>query len=136
MRRTQILPHCRVAKNLYFCTMQKRKQVISTCLAVLFMLYYANTCFFYHNHVINGVTIVHSHFHSDASGKGESHTENELELITKLSVLQTLEVQFVITGPAPILFLTASLEQNAEKKASPVLTRGTRLRAPPQVSFS
>lgn len=100
------------------------------------MLYYANICFFYHNHVINGITIVHSHFHSDASGKGETHTGNELELITELSVLQTLEAHFAVAVPAPILFLMASLESNAEKKAIPVLTRGTRLRAPPQIAYS
>ena len=67
------------------------KQVISCVLVVIFALYYANISFFYNSHVVNGVTIVHSHFHGKNHEQSDTHSENELKLISVLSFFQSLQ---------------------------------------------
>lgn len=61
-------------------------------LLALFLSYYANITFFQHGHVVNGVTIVHSHIHQKDHQKLPSggHTVAELSLIYTNSLFQTL----------------------------------------------
>lgn len=57
-------------------------------LLALFLSYYGSITFFSHYHVVNGVTIVHSHFfcgNSDSDGGTDhTHTAKELTLIAHL----------------------------------------------------
>lgn len=51
-------------------------KLIHLFLLALFLSYYGSITFFSHYHVVNGVTIVHSHFfcgHTDANGEAD-HT--------------------------------------------------------------
>lgn len=63
-------------------------------LLALFLSYYGSITFFSHYHVVNGVTIVHSHFfcgHTDSNGAADhSHSAKELTLIAHLSNFITL----------------------------------------------
>ena len=53
-------------------------KLIHLFLLALFLSYYGSITFFSHYHVVNGVTIVHSHFfcgHADTDGKAD-HTHS------------------------------------------------------------
>lgn len=68
---------------------------IRLLLLVLFIGYYGNITFFSHGHIINGVTIVHSHYfhndHGEPSDKPQhNHNSNELTLIAHYASLQAL----------------------------------------------
>jgi len=61
---------------------------ISILLLILFLGYYSSITFFTHSHIINGVTIVHSHpFNSDKGGDSSNspHSSKELVIIQLLS---------------------------------------------------
>lgn len=65
------------------------KKIISYFLILLFLGYYINVSLFQHTHIVNGVTVVHSHifdFTTDTSdGHNHKHNESELRLIQLLS---------------------------------------------------
>jgi hypothetical protein len=69
---------------------QKSKRIVALILMAVFAFYYANICFSYHSHIINGTTIVHSHFYSKAHIQAGTHNVSELTLISALSVIQSL----------------------------------------------
>jgi hypothetical protein len=69
-------------------------------LLLLFISYYVNISCFPHVHVINGVTIAHSHFYKGKASGGQanhSHNATYVQLIA-------LSSQFVATGDAPQTF--------------------------------
>lgn len=73
----------------------------------LFLSYFTDITFFTHSHIINGVTIVHSHFFCETSSaskpeqpQSHSHSANALTLISHVTswtavLLQTPEVPSV-----------------------------------------
>lgn len=66
---------------------RKYKMPIKIALLMIFLSYFASITFFTHTHVINGVTIVHSHpFAEDNEGKPlHEHTGAEIQLINTIS---------------------------------------------------
>ncbi len=67
-------------------------QSIGILLLILFLGYYGSITLFSHSHIVNGVTIVHSHpFKTNKGGETSNppHTEKELLLIQLLSELIT-----------------------------------------------
>lgn len=117
---------------------RKYQRVVASLMLLLFMVTYANINLFYHTHVINGVTIVHSHIHDPHHNDTDEggHTSAELTLIANMAA------QFLTTGEMPETGLTAYLtliqtlgcEQDAEVISTHLLTPS--LRAPPVTSFS
>ncbi|MDD4659822.1 MAG: hypothetical protein PHF73_04035, partial [Massilibacteroides sp.] len=83
----------------------KSRQILSVFFILVFALYYADICFFYHSHVINGATIVHSHFHSKAHTQTGTHSESELTLISALSVLQSVQPTVCFISFGVLFFL-------------------------------
>lgn len=75
---------------------QSLRKNIALSLLLLFVSYTAGITLFYHSHVINGVTIVHSH----PFNKNSSHTHSavELDLIHQLN-------HFVSTSPSVMLMV-------------------------------
>jgi len=69
------------------------KQVIAAFLLVIFALFYTDITMFQHTHVINGITIVHSHFHTSSHEKTPTggHTATEITFIAINSLFQTYE---------------------------------------------
>lgn len=100
---------------------------------LLFVGYYADVNFFSHSHIINGVTIVHSHLHNhhhhDTTGGG--HTLTEITLIAQLAnqFIATRETPQTCLAAADILLQTLGTEQAA--KAIPPHISCPSLRAPP-----
>ena len=80
-------------------------QLIATFLLALFVLFYTGITMFQHTHVINGATIVHSHFHANAHEKTPTggHTETRITFIAINSLFQTFED--VLTHIDTTLFL-------------------------------
>jgi len=65
----------------------KVKKVLKVILPVIFITYFASITFFTHTHIVNGVTIVHSHpfQKNDAGSPAHEHTGAEIQLIHILS---------------------------------------------------
>lgn len=71
------------------------KSSIKFLLLSLFLWYYGCITLFNHTHIINGVTIVHSHPTSpfgDTKGNGHSHTSTQIVLISELSNFLTTAI--------------------------------------------
>lgn len=102
-------------------------------LPILFILYMGNIISFTHVHIINGVTIVHSHpYKSDSGSSGHQHTGSELQLLHQLSTIQQ-------TGSCSFDYVLRSYDSYVVKiTAEPVsrnhtskLDESIQLRAPP-----
>ncbi len=75
-------------KSTYIYNSWRNARSIASALLLVFVAYYANVSLFPHRHVVDGVTIVHSHIHTDhhsANDNDQSHTSTELTLISHLS---------------------------------------------------
>ena len=67
--------------------------MVGAALLIIFTSYYVSVTYFPHTHIIDGITIVHSHpFKSlpDKNPAPHSHSQNALILIHFLSVIQVL----------------------------------------------
>jgi len=112
---------------------QKSKQIAARVLILIFALYYADICFFYHSHVINGATIVHSHFHNKAHTQTGAHSESEITLISALSAFQSLQAAFSIVSVGIFFVLLATILPSIEKRVTRNLITSIPLRAPPSL---
>ena len=104
-------------------------------LLALFLSYYGSITFFSHYHVVNGVTIVHSHFfcgNSDSDGgAAHTHTAKELTLIAHLSNFITLvSVALAIVIPHLIHKVHHYISNQAKEPDKQTFTLSL-LRAPP-----
>jgi len=72
---------------------------IKSFFLLLFINYMASISFFTHSHVVNGVTIVHSHpYPLGEGGTDHEHTGTQLQLIEMLSVFYIVgSILFVIS---------------------------------------
>jgi hypothetical protein len=113
---------------------QKRKPLIVLALLALFALYYANICFFYHSHIINGTTIVHSHFHDEAHAQSGTHSESEITLISALSSFQSLQATLWFVGVGIFFLLQTFILPVFEKIIISKPVACVSLRAPPALS--
>lgn len=113
---------------------KRMKDVVKIALPVLFIAYASCITFFTHTHIVNGVTIVHSHpYSSDENGKpSHEHTGAEIQLIHTLSTFFVAGaiISAIILGlfqKKPIVF--------AQKPVQPIFSRDVvplyRLRPPP-----
>ena len=110
---------------------EKSRQILSRILIVIFALYYVNICFFYHSHIINGTTIVHSHFHDKAHSQTGTHSESELTLISTLSAFQSTQAPLVLVSLIAIILLLAIIRPLTENKITLEPVSGISSRAPP-----
>lgn len=112
---------------------KKSRQILGRILIVIFAFYYANICFFYHSHIINGVTIVHSHIHNKAHTQTSTHSVSELILISTLSSFQSFQVNLCFAGLGIFLFLQAIICLFFKGRIIPKSVACISLRAPPHV---
>lgn len=112
---------------------KSRRQVISCVLVVVFALYYANISFFYNSHVINGVTIVHSHFHGKNHEQSDTHSENELKLISVLSFFQSLQATVCFVALEVFFLLQEVITLRITDHFIPKTVACITLRAPPSL---
>lgn len=104
-------------------------------LLALFLSYYGSITFFSHYHVVNGVTIVHSHFfcgNSDSDGGADhTHTAKEFTLIAHLGNFITMVgVALAIVTPHLVHKVHHYISRQAQKPDKQTLTLSL-LRAPP-----
>lgn len=106
----------------------------------LFLSYFADITFFTHSHIVNGVTIVHSHYscgkqssQNDAPEK-HTHSGNALTLISQaaawIAIILSMP-ELVATFPTEIITYSAEIPLKAEQTSPPQF----HLRGPP-VKFS
>lgn len=103
---------------------------------LLFVAYYVDVNFFAHVHIINGVTIVHSHIH------GEHHHDTEAggHTVSEIALIANMAGQFLSTGETDqtepeaivVCLLTLDVWQDAEVLA--VHLACPSLRGPPSRS--
>lgn len=127
---------------MYLCCLKSKDEVkrlllnIMRCfLPVLFIAYLASVTFFAHIHVVNGVTIVHSH--PFKKGAAHQHTTVELLLVHFLSHLTTdgAAVVFALSLFIPFLLCLLLISSQRTHYHSPY--HGVvSLRAPPVIRFS
>lgn len=69
----------------------KLRRSVAGIFLLFFVAYYINATLFEHTHIVNGVTIVHSHFHASSHHNSQSggHTANNVTLIAYLTSFQT-----------------------------------------------
>lgn len=77
---------------------------ITALLLVIISAYYVNSTMFGHCHIINGVTISHSHIHGKHHSELPSgnHTESEVTLINALALTQIVKTNSIVIEPAPL----------------------------------
>lgn len=111
------------------------KQSAATVMLLLFAAYYVQVNFFVHSHIVNGVTVVHSHVHRSA----HHDTANGGHTIAELTLIAQLHSQLLTVGAAtqdaPEIFLqillTIGTEQQTVLLTNPLLSADWR--APPMV---
>lgn len=125
---------------LYLCSVKRSKvwtyilrQGAASLMLLLFVGYYVNVNFFCHTHIINGVTLVHSHFHNQHHHDTDEggHTATELTLIANLTNQFQTTGETVLTELAVFdtLILTLGVEQAA--LVTSIHLSCPSLRAPP-----
>ena len=104
-------------------------------LPVIFILYYGGIISFTHVHVVNGVTIVHSHPYKgqDAAG-GHQHSLHELQLYHQLSVVSQEDDAIQPLGIPPFYPLfVCLLDVEVQADATQADVFSFYLRAPPSL---
>ncbi|MDR0743761.1 MAG: hypothetical protein LBF05_05345 [Tannerella sp.] len=109
----------------------KSKQIIAQILIVIFAFYYANICFFYHSHIINGTTIVHSHLYNKTHTQTGTHGESEITLISTLSAFHSLQAAVCFSGLGIFFLFQTVILLFSEKRIISDPVACISLRAPP-----
>lgn len=117
--------------------MTKRKvhirELTAMALLLLFAVYYGDAALFYHTHIINGVTIVHSHVHNSHhhDSSDGAHSASQITLISCLnSQLQATEAH-LSDGLEVYLHLVCIIGQERTAEIVKVGLQNKSNRAPP-----
>lgn len=101
---------------------------------IFFLIYLGNITLFTHSHIIDGVTIVHSHpFKKDNAGHpAHQHTPAQFQLIHQLSSFGSEEISTTYISPAVFLTVLAALViRFTNPDVRDIFKRIISLRAPP-----
>ena len=108
--RILFLIFCYFKKKLYLCNVKKSRHIIARTAAMvlllLFATYYVQVNFFVHSHIVNGVTVVHSHMHRSSHHDTDTGGHDS----TELTLIATLNSQFLFTGEMPDTDLSADYQ--------------------------
>lgn len=109
------------------------RNVLAVGFLLVFATYYTNVSLFTHTHIINGVTIVHSHLHSPShhSSQDGGHTTNQVTLIAHLTsqlLSCVCSVNNLLIVQQPFIGKIGACQ---EDKKSNLQTNYFSLRAPP-----
>lgn len=114
--------------------LKNRYRSFRLLLLILFVGYLAAVNLFTHSHVINGVTIVHSHPFSKKAD--HTHTSVEFELIHLLAHYDSLDITLLPVFLIVAFNLLAVLEAPRDSRNHfSWVVKWQRLRAPPQFSI-
>lgn len=123
-------------ENTYLCNkvMEKYRKYLRIVLPALFIAYLGCLIAFTHVHIVNGVTIVHSHpYHKTDDGRPDhEHGYAEFQLLHQLSTIQISGAAFVSLLLAAFLTVLFRLSCNPVYPDYLVSIQGKpSLRAPP-----
>ena len=111
-----------------------RGKALKIVLLIIFCLYTSSITFFTHSHIVNGVTIVHSHFYlaDDEGNPTHEHSGAEIQLIQHLSTYFVfgLIAAAIILGWLTLRATTLFVNQDCIYKQN-LYQKYFRLRAPP-----
>lgn len=112
---------------------ERFSRYLKFALPILFFMYLGSIISFTHVHIINGVTIVHSHpFQKNADGTEHEHTGTELQLLHQLSTIQqTGSCLFDYTVDSYRVFETTLISRPVFHSHLCKLNKAVQLRAPP-----
>jgi len=129
------------AKPVYFCAMNRirpaalnMKIFISSMMILLLGFYFSANLSYRHQHIVNGMVLVHSHPFSDDNPdspfKQHQHHPGSLFLTVNDNAFDLPPVVF---QPQPVIFLIVALKPVAQNVPllAQVLLNGIGLRAPP-----
>jgi len=114
---------------------QRVKEISAYFLLALFASYYVSTSFFLHTHVVDGKTVVHSHFYfPSAENKTPTH-QHSIHALGAISLLS----HFFSTGLFAIIALQVfncylyhhKYRKNSYPYSQQIFVRSNGLRAPP-----
>jgi len=112
---------------------------LSLLLLLIFLGYYSGITLFPHTHIVNGITIIHSHPFNSGGGNNSSnlpHSGKELQLIHHLSeFLSTAASISFIALIIKSLLVDDLVHSTKEGYAEPGGNRANSLRAPPLISI-
>ncbi|MFI3306755.1 MAG: hypothetical protein R3Y68_09665 [Rikenellaceae bacterium] len=121
-------------KRVYIYNIRRFEQIIAALLLLLFVGYYTNVSLLTHTHIVDGVTIVHSHIHSSdhAEQNGDdAHSTTELSLISALSNYIALTAELHTTICCDITEITPIFNETTEQQTTAPRCTIPQLRAPP-----
>ena len=111
--------------------MNKMKKTGLSFLVTLFISYYAGIFFFPHTHIINGVTIAHSHLHTDSHHETADGSHSDIILITLISHFEYIDFYCDhVPDPQQFLLHQTRFVETAHWVAS-IYLENPSLRAPP-----
>ena len=95
---------------MYLCSVKRKEHTIARIAAMvlllLFSTYYVQVNFFVHSHIVNGVTVVHSHMHRSTHHDTDTGGHSTKEL----TIIASLNSQFLLTGEMPDTDLSADYQ--------------------------
>ena len=95
---------------MYLCSVKRKEHTIARIAAMvlllLFATYYVQVNFFVHSHIVNGVTVVHSHMHRSTHHDTDTGGHSTKEL----TIISSLNSQFLLTGEMPDTDLSADYQ--------------------------
>ena len=109
-------------------------KTVNILLLTLFLGYYSSITFFTHSHIVNGVTIVHSHPYKSTGSSdqsGNAHSDKELLVIQFLSEYFTTAAVILFSAMIFRSLLYKILVHSAESGFLNISYLSYTLRAPP-----
>ena len=109
--------------------MRKIRSYSAFCLLLIFLCYYSSIRFFSHVHIVNGNSIVHSHF---GGGSDHDHSDSEYTVIDILSQFQSDDAIDYNHTEAPYFLLSEITIGDDQQALVTAISDCCTRRGPPQ----
>ena len=109
--------------------MRHLRTYCAVILLALFSCYYAGISLFFHTHIVNGSTVVHSHLGGSAD---HNHSDSQYAVIDILSTFQSEGVVECDVCPTPFFLLSDSCHEYQAPSVPGESVQALTLRGPPQ----
>jgi hypothetical protein len=109
--------------------MRHLRTYCAVILLALFSCYYAGISLFFHTHIVNGSTVVHSHLGGSAD---HNHSDSQYAVIDILSTFQSEGAVECDVCPTPFFLLSDSCHEYQAPSVLGESVQALTLRGPPQ----
>ena len=102
---------------------------------MIFAVHFANRQYYAHSHIIGGVAISHSHFHTDAHNETDcgGHTKESLLFIARTAQFETVDASSVVVASPLQFFSHRNKHVEAAHWIASIHLHNPTLRAPPVI---